>query len=94
MNKFRTSIPTGNKTGRPSDSTMKQNFQKILVGRKIVDSELYTLKKAHQKMLEYSGEFPCFGTRYMKRKLFDFYGDHIYFSERNGRSDMLCFKDL
>ena len=95
MNKFRSSIPTGNKTGRPADSTMQQNFQKIYKWlEEDADSELYTLKEVHQKVLDLSEETSCYGIRYLKRMLLSYYGDHVYFTESNGRPDMVCFKSF
>ena len=39
-------------------------------------------------------EKPVYGIKWLKQKLKDRYSDSIYFAEINGRSDVVCFRDM
>ena len=52
------------------------------------DCELYS------KMEELSGFSECYSMKYLKDKLIEHNEDHIYFADRPGRLNLLCFKDM
>ena len=95
MNRFRLQINKSHKRGRPLDSTRMENFQRVCQWlEEEGDSELYTLSEVHSKMEELSEDTECYSKKYLKEKLIEYYGNHIYFTERPGRPNLLCFKDM
>ena len=95
MNRFRLHTNNSNKRGRPLDSTRTENSQRVCQWiEEEGDSELYTLSEVHSKMEELSGGSECDSKKYLKDKLIEYYGDQIYFAERPGRPNILCFKDM
>ena len=86
MNRFRLQIKSENKRGRPLDSTMMENFQKICQWlEEEGDSELYTLSEVHSKMEELSKGGECYSSKSLKRKLAGYYGKHINFLQVPGQ---------
>ena len=96
MNRFRLQKNTSDKSrGQPIDPTMRRNFEWVCQWlEKEGDSELYTLAETHDKMEELSEGSECYSKKYLKEKLIDHYGNHIYFGEHVGRPNPLCFKDM
>ena len=57
-------------------------------------AELYSHGELHDKMQELSGSDNSYTPKLLKQKLLDRYGDHIYFSEVEGTTNVLCFQDM
>ena len=95
MTNFRLWMPSGKKRRRPIDTNTSENFKKKFVClEKATDSELNTLQELYLKMEELSKNTPCYFLKSFKRKLVEYYGDHIFFTELPGRPNLLCFKDV
>ena len=96
MNRFRLQKNTSHRSSeQPKDPTMMRNFKRERWWlEEEGDSELYTLAEPHGKMEELSQGSGCYSKKYLKEKLIDHYGNHIYFSEHPGRPNLLCFKDI
>ena len=58
------------------------------------EGELYSLKELHDKMEKEANDTDTYSRRWMKVKSVEKYGERIYFSEINGKSDVVCFKDI
>ena len=58
-----------------------------------LEGELYSIKELHDKMVEEANGTETYTRRWMKTKLLEKYGDRIFFSEMNGKSDIVCFRD-
>ena len=95
MTNFRLWMPSDKKRGHPTDPNMLENFKNICAWlEKDTDSELYTLQELHLKMEQLSENAPCYSLKSLKRKLVEYYGDHIFFTELPGRPNLVCFKDM
>ena len=95
MNKFRLYTQHQNKRGRPTDLSMVENFRKICCWLEDdADCDLHTLNEIHQKMLEMSDDTPCYSNKSLKRKLEEHYGEHIFFAQRPGLPNLVCFKNM
>ena len=71
-------IPT---TWRPGDNVMLNVFYNTCEWLKnVADSELYTLKEFLEKMRELNnGEDVTYSIRSVKKKLQEYYGNHVFF---------------
>ena len=56
-------------------------------------NELYTLQDLHNKMIEHSGGTDVYGTKRIKQKLQEKYGDYIFFAEISGQKNVVCFRN-
>ena len=72
------------KRGRPIDETSQKWFEGLSIWLEIeADGELYSLMELHANMVELAnGE-----------KLIEKYNDAIFFCDREGRSNVLCFRN-
>ena len=90
LNKFRLNLLTGNKMGCLADDFMLLNFNKVCDWlEKDADCDLCTLKEVHDKMLEFTKDSPCYSIKYLKNKLVEYYGEHIYFFQKHQVDQML-----
>ena len=55
---------------------------------------LYSLGELHDKMREVSGSDNTYTPKRLKQKLLDRNGGHIYFCEVEGKTNVLCFRDM
>ena len=95
MTSFRLQTQSSNKRGRPANTAMMENFNRIRVWlEEEADSDLYTLAELHNKMIQLGEDSPCYSVKSMKRKLSEYYGEHIFFGELPGRPNLVCFKDM
>ena len=78
--------------GRPEDKTMSDIFQ-TLCSWFDDQTELFTLDELHQKMEEISNGDSVYSTKRLKQKLLETYKEHIFFAEREGRKNVICFRD-
>ena len=84
---------TERKTGRPDDDSRRNVFESICQWlEEEGDSELYTMKELITKFEDMGST--GYTPRYLKQLLKERYGEHIYFSELPGRSDVVCFKEF
>src|SRR6218665_703981 len=81
--------------GRPVDPEMSLAFEKLCSWLEVSDDELYTLDELQNKMgtLSNSPE-SVYSCKQLKRKLEDKYGDHIFFSEINGRKNVIGLRNM
>ena len=78
--------------------------EKLAVFEKLCDwvegeAECYTVKELHLKMMEQSGSEDVYAVyaysyKWLKKKLIEKYKDHIFFAEIQGKSDVVCLKDI
>ena len=74
---------------------MQQWFQMMCIWLEVdADAELYTLQELHFKMSEMSGDENVYSIERFKRNLQEKYGNKLYFAERDGRSNVVCFCDM
>ncbi len=58
-------------------------------------AELYTLSELHVKMVEFSGnESNVYTIKRLKQKLQEHYKEFIFFSDIEGRSNVVCYKNM
>src|SRR6218665_1253048 len=81
--------------GRPVDPEMSLAFEKLCSWLEVSDDELYTLDELQNKMgtLSNSPE-SVYSCKQLKRKLENKYGDHIFFSEINGRKNVIGLRNM
>ena len=95
MNRFRLWVPSENQRGRPVDQSMMENFKRICIWlEEEGDSELYTIQEILEKMKELAGDTPCYSIKHLRRKLTEYYKEHIFFAKLPGKSDLVCFRDM
>ena len=81
--------------GRSVDVEMLSCFDTLCVWlEKEADCELYSLQELHSKMSEMAGDDEVYCKKTLKAKLVEKYGQHIYFSEIDGRNDVICFRNM
>ena len=62
-----------------------------------MESECYSLKELREKMLEIAGpgnEDKVYSMTWLKKQLQTKYEDQLYFSEINGKSNVVCFRNM
>ena len=81
--------------GRPINEEQCSNFAKLC---EWLDKEAkqYTISELRSKMIEFAGsdENAYASNQYLKQNLQKRYGNKIYFSEVNGKPDVLCFSGI
>lgn len=82
------------KPGRPVDSSKENAFYQLCGW---MDSELesgvYTISDLHNKMKEMVGEeSPVYQERYLKDNLQKYYGESIFITNEERRTDVVCFR--
>ena len=93
MTKFRLTILSSNKVGRPINAVMMDNFEKVCNWlEEELDCELCTIVELHEKMVQLSEGSICYSEKSLKRKLIERLGDHI-FAHQPGQPNIICFKD-
>lgn len=83
--------------GRPENQGMLQLFQKLCFCLETeANAELYILSELHTKMEEFSDEFevPVYSIKRLKQKLQEHYKECIFFAEVEGRSNVVCFRNM
>ena len=58
------------------------------------EAECYTITELCQKMIEMAGSPTVYTAKWLKTKLIEKYGDHVFFAESKGKSDIVCLRDL
>ena len=81
-------------TGRPTDQNSLYFFNQVCKWLE-KEGELRSLQEIHIKMAEIAGSAEkVYTKKWLKRKLKEKYQDHIYFSEINGKNNVLCFRNM
>ena len=81
--------------GRPVDQNMLQSFEMLCIWSKVeADAELYTVTELYKKMTELGNREAVYRTKWLKTELKEKYKDSLYFTEINGRSDVVCFSNM
>ena len=55
---------------------------------------MYTLAELHTKMTEFSGDSEVYTIKRLKQKLQEHYKEFIFFAEVDGRSNIVCFRNM
>ena len=83
--------------GRPVKSIAQQAFERLCEHLETYcdNEEMYTLEGLRTVMTEWGyRDEDIYGTRSIKNKLKERYGEHMFFAEVRGRKNVLCFKDF
>ena len=81
--------------GRPEDQLMLQWFKMLCQWLESeAGAESYTLTELHDKMKEISDNSEVYTIKRLKQKLQEHYKEFIFFAEVEGRSNVVCFKDM
>ena len=81
--------------GRPSSAVMLKWFDMLCQWLESkAGAELFTLGELHSKMVEFAGGSEVYSIKRLKQKLQEHYKEHAFFSEMEGRSNVLCFKNM
>ena len=81
--------------GRPEDQKMMQCFEMLCHWMESEgDADFYTLAELHAKMTEFSGESEVYSIKRLKQKLEEHYKEFIFFAEVEGRSNVVCFRNM
>ena len=81
--------------GRPTHPGMLYWFQRLCQWLESEgDAELYTLKELHAKMSAFSDGAEVYTPKRLKQKLHEQYNNFICFAEIEGRSNVLCFRNM
>ena len=81
--------------GRPEDQDMRQWFDALCNWLESEgDADLYTLSELQAKMVEFSGGADVYSIKRLKQKLEDRYKEFIFFAEIEGRSNVVCFRNM
>ncbi len=83
------------KAGRPQQETRKNAFLSVTKFLEENDEEQTTVVELANKMQEYlhNTEEEAYSVKYMKAKLKEHFGDKIVFTELNGKSDVVTFRN-
>ena len=59
-------------------------------------AEVYSLRELHEKMVELANgnDEMVYSVKWLKVKLSDKYGDHVQFCEKDGKCNVVCFRDM
>jgi len=55
---------------------------------------LYSLSDLHAKMTEFANGDEVYSVYYFKQRLKEYYGDHVFFSEKKGLNNVVCLRDM
>ncbi len=80
--------------GRPTNVHQARNFERLCEWLEI-ETQLYTVSELHEKMVQISkGTDVYTSNQYLKQQLQVRYGDRIFLADMNGKSDVVCFKNV
>ena len=80
--------------GRPADENCLYFFDQVCEWLE-KEGELRSLEEIYVEMVEVAGSAEkVYSKRWLKRKLKEKYQDHIFFSEINGKNDIVCFQNM
>jgi hypothetical protein len=58
------------------------------------NGELYTVSEVYSKMKEFADGEEVYAKKWLKKKIKDRYKESVCFSEINGHSDVVCFREM
>ena len=88
------SIPPSS-SGRPVHSVLAENFEKMCYWlENECEMEVITLDELHDKMKSLSDDQESYSKKWLKVKLEQRFGEHLIFSEIDGKKNVLCFRDM
>ena len=79
--------------GQPKSTEQEDIFNKMCQWVEF-QPELYALEELHTKMVELGGRVDVYTKKWMKKKLIEKYKDFIFFTEIDGKSNVVCFKNI
>ena len=79
--------------GRPIDNLKQYEFEQLCQWMEN-EVEMISLSEAHKKMIELAGNSEVYTRKWLKKSLETKYGEEIFFAEIDGKSNIICFKDL
>jgi hypothetical protein len=82
------------KAGRPADKERLNSFKQLCDWLETCENAIFTLDELQDKMISCTDSGAVYSSKYLKKKLIENYGTHIYFAEVCGRKNVLCFKDM
>jgi hypothetical protein len=93
---FTSSTVGSNKPHRPVADDMSQRFEALCHWlENDGDVELYTLSDLHAQMSHLANGQEVYGEKYLRTKLEDHYGNHVFFARVGGsRKDVVCFQNM
>ena len=83
-------------SGRPTDSDCLENFELVCEWLE-AEGELCSLSEVHDKMTEIAKlneSENVYSQKWLKTKLQQKYKEHIFFAEVNGKSNVICFREM
>ena len=78
---------------RPKSTEQEDIFNKMCQWVEF-EAELYTLEELHTKMVELGGRVDVYTKKWTEKKLIEKYKDFIFFTEIDGKSNVVCFKNI
>ena len=87
---------TKNLVGRQANKESADYFNKLCSYTES-ETEVYSLQELQGKMIEIAGGenvYKVYSTKWLKTKLQQKFGDHVFFSEINGKSNVACFRNM
>ena len=91
---FKRNIPASSTPGRPSDQDRMVYFNAVCTWLES-EAEIHTVTEIYNKMVEIAGsEDSVYSQKWLKTKLKERYGDHITFSEGEGKGSKVCFRNM
>ena len=79
--------------GRPVDKTKFQDFDKLCHWLES-ESELHSLLDMQNKLIEIAGSEDVYDTKWIRKRLEERYGNHIYIGTRAGRPNIVCLRNI
>ena len=77
--------------GRPRKEVEQENFFRLCEWLKC-EGDSFSVVEMHEKMKELAKSNEIYSLKWFKPKLFENFKDLIYFSDAEGKSNVLCFK--
>lgn len=79
---------------RPTDTVRFEIFKSVCDWLES-EGEVYSVSEIHAKMIEIAGDADyAYSKRWLKHQLQKKYGDHIFFVKLEGKSDVVCFRQM
>lgn len=91
---FKPKLPEETTPGRPINKDRQFYFDEVCTWLES-EAEIYTLSEIYNHMLEVAGsEEKVYSRKWLKTKIKERYGDHVTFTEVEGKSTKVCFGNM
>ena len=91
---FKPKLPKETTPGWPIDKDRQFYFEELCSWLES-EAEIHTLSEIHNQMAEIAGsEDTIYGRKWLKTKIKEKYGDHVTFTEEEGKSSKVCFSKM